>query len=66
MILVDEQEEEEFLKRRGDYVENRDKKSVREYYEKNKEWLQKIAQSSDIVVRSMALAVLELGSDPEQ
>ena len=63
---MDEQEEEEFLKRRGDYVENRDKKSVREYYEKNKEWLQKIAQSSDIVVRSMALAVLELGSDPEQ
>ena len=47
-------------------MENRDKKSVREYYEKNKEWLQKIAQSSDIVVRSMALAVLELGSDPEQ
>ena len=47
-------------------MEDREKRSIREYYEKNKEWLQKIAQSGDIVVRSMALAVLELGSDPEQ
>lgn len=40
--------------------------SIREYYQENKEWLQKIAMSSDIVVRSMALAILDLGSDPEQ
>ncbi|MBU7047419.1 MAG: hypothetical protein HXS54_13380 [Theionarchaea archaeon] len=40
--------------------------SIRDYYEENKEWLQKIALSSDIVVRSMALAVLELGSEPEE
>jgi len=39
---------------------------IREYYEENKEWLQKVAQSGDIVVRSMALAILEVGSDPEQ
>ncbi|MBU7028582.1 MAG: hypothetical protein HXS48_16730 [Theionarchaea archaeon] len=39
---------------------------IREYYEENKEWLQKVAQSSDIVVRSMALTILKLGSDPEQ
>ena len=42
------------------------KSRIKEYYEENKEWLQKIAQSSDIVVRSMALAILEVGSDPEQ
>ena len=47
----------------GDVLGN---ESIKEYYEKNKEWLQKIAQSSDIVVRSMALAILELGADPEQ
>jgi hypothetical protein len=40
--------------------------SIREYYEENKEWLQKIAMSSDIVVRSMALAILALGAEPEQ
>jgi hypothetical protein len=40
--------------------------SIREYYEENKECLQKIAMSSDIVVRSMALAILALGADPEQ
>lgn len=48
----------------GDVLENKD--GIREYCEENKEWLQKIAQSSDIVVRSMALAILEVGSDPEQ
>ena len=42
------------------------KTSIREYYEENKEWLQKVAMSSDIVVRSMALAILELGADPEE
>jgi len=48
----------------GDALEK--KVSIREYYEENKEWLQKVAQSSDIVVRSMALAILAVGSDPEQ
>jgi len=48
----------------GDALEKR--VSIREYYEENKEWLQKVAQSSDIVVRSMALAILAVGSDPEQ
>lgn len=47
-------------------MEEREKMSIREYYQENKEWLQKIAMSSDIVVRSMALAILDLGSDPEQ
>lgn len=40
--------------------------SVREYYEENKYWLQKIAQSSDIVVKSMALAVIIVATEPEQ
>ncbi|MGD2249209.1 MAG: hypothetical protein PVF58_12455 [Candidatus Methanofastidiosia archaeon] len=47
-------------------MEEREKMSIREYYLENKEWLQKVAQSSDIVVRSMALAVLKVGADPEQ
>jgi hypothetical protein len=47
-------------------MEEREKMSIREYYLENKEWLQKVAQSSDIVVRSMALAILDLGSEPEQ
>lgn len=51
---------------RGDDLEEKERRIVREYYEKNKDWLQKIAQSSDIVVRSMALAILELGSDPDR
>ena len=33
---------------------------------RGQEWLQMVAQSSDIVVRSMALAVLKVGADPEQ
>ena len=52
--------------RRGGPLKDRGREKVREYYEENKEWLQKVAQSSDIVVKSMALAILELGSDPEQ
>ncbi|MGD2072202.1 MAG: hypothetical protein PVG65_01785 [Candidatus Thorarchaeota archaeon] len=47
-------------------MEEREVKSIREYYQENKEWLQKVAMSSDIVVRSMALAILDLGSEPEQ
>ena len=47
-------------------MKDKGRERVREYYEENKEWLQKVAQSSDIVVKSMALAILELGSDPEQ
>ena len=35
--------------------------NVKEYYKENKEWLQKIAQSGDPIVRAMALAVLEVG-----
>lgn len=34
---------------------------IKEYYKENKEWLQKIAQSGDPIVRAMALAVLEVG-----
>ena len=47
-------------------MEEREKMSIREYYQENKEWLQKVAMSSDIVVRNMALAILDLGSEPEQ
>ncbi len=36
---------------------------VREYCESNRKWLQKLAQSGDPVVRAMALAILELGSE---
>ena len=32
--------------------------SVREYAQKNRGWLEKLAQSGNVVVRSMALAVL--------
>ena len=40
--------------------------SIREYYQENKEWLQKIAQSGDPIVRAMALAVLEVGGEPDE
>jgi hypothetical protein len=50
----------------GDTVEYKKGTSIKEFYEENKEWLQKIAMSGDIVVRSMALAIMELGADPEQ
>ena len=40
--------------------------STREYYEQNKEWIQKIALSSDIVLRSMALAVIEVATKHDQ
>jgi hypothetical protein len=32
--------------------------SVREYAQNNRSWLEKLAQSGNVVVRSMALAVL--------
>jgi hypothetical protein len=44
-------------------MDNREKLDIREYYEKNKEWLQQVALSGDIVVRSMALAILSVGAD---
>jgi hypothetical protein len=44
-------------------MDDEEKLNVREYYEKNKEWLHKIALSGDIVVRSMALAILSVGAD---
>jgi hypothetical protein len=47
-------------------MDDREKLDIREYYQKNKEWLHKIALSGDIVVRSMALVILELGSEPEE
>ncbi|MBU7032041.1 MAG: hypothetical protein HXS53_05890 [Theionarchaea archaeon] len=46
-------------------MNDKEKNSIQKYYEENKEWLQKVAMSSYIVVRSMALAILELGADPE-
>jgi hypothetical protein len=55
-----------YSQREGDSVNDRERMSIQKYYEENKEWLQKVAMSSDIVVRSMALAILELGADPEQ
>jgi hypothetical protein len=55
-----------YSQREGDSMNDREKMSIQKYYEENKEWLQKVAMSSDIVVRSMALAILELGADPEQ
>ena len=42
------------------------KVTLKKYYEENREWLQMVAQGSDIVLKSMALAILKLGSDPEQ
>lgn len=39
----------------GDVLGN---ESIKEYYEKNKEWLQKVAQSSDIVVVHTIVSVL--------
>ena len=39
--------------------------SIKEYYEENKEWLQKISLSSDIVLKSMALAVIMEATEPE-
>ena len=39
---------------------------VKEYYKENKEWLQKLAQSGDPVIRAMALAVLEVGGDRDE
>ena len=44
-------------------MDDREKLDIREYYEKNKEWLQQVALSGDIVVRSMALAILSVGAD---
>ena len=38
---------------------------IKEYYQKNKDWLQKIALSGDPIVRAMALAVLEAGAEPD-
>jgi len=39
---------------------------IKEYYKENKEWLQKLAQSGDPVIRAMALAVLEVGGDRDE
>jgi hypothetical protein len=50
----------------GNDVQPNKKVSLKKYYEENKEWLQMVAQGSDIVVKSMALAILQMGSDPEQ
>ncbi len=41
-------------------------KSIKKYYEENKEWLQKLAQSGDPIVRAMALAVLEVGGNKDE
>ena len=38
---------------------------VKEYYEKNRDWLQKLAISGDPIVRAMAMAVLEAGAEPD-
>lgn len=40
--------------------------SIKEYYEENKEWLQKIAMSSDIVLKSMALTVILTATESDQ
>jgi len=42
------------------------KRDLKEYYEKNREWLQAVAQGGNTVTRCMALAILKLGSDSEQ
>lgn len=47
-------------------MEYRKGMTIKEYYIANKDRLQQISQSSDIVVRSMALAVISLASEPEQ
>lgn len=39
--------------------------SIREYYEKNKDWLQDLAISGDPVVRAMALVILKRGAPEE-
>jgi hypothetical protein len=44
----------------------REDMSVKEYYQENKEWLQKIAMSSDFVLKSMALAVIIAATEQEQ
>ena len=40
--------------------------NIKEYYEASREWLQKIAQSSDMVVGSMAPAIISVASESEQ
>lgn len=42
-------------------MESYRKSRVEKYYQENKEWIQKIAQSGDPIVRAMALAILEVG-----
>lgn len=36
---------------------------IKEYYERNKDWLQKLAQSGDTIVRAMALVILKEGGE---
>ena len=39
---------------------------IKEYYIANKDWLQKLAQSGDPVIRAMALAILEEGGTSDE
>jgi len=44
-------------------MEPEQKKKLQDYYEKNKEWLRELALCGDPVVRSMALVILNEGSE---
>ena len=47
-------------------MEYKEGMTIRDYYEANKKWLQRIAQSSDIVLKSMALAIISVATEPDQ
>lgn len=39
---------------------------IDQYYQKNREWIEKLALSGDPLIRTIALAILELGGERDE